>query len=109
MAKLNPVKQIGFLQKGDDVSSRNICKELLDGANIEVSGSDALVEPAERYLYNKIPIFDNLCRFFVEGYMGRSREKKMRCRSFATGVKGVGRQGNLRRDDLQVEDDNIMC
>ena len=44
MAKLNPVKQIGFLQKGDDVSSRNLCKELLDGANIEVSGSDALVQ-----------------------------------------------------------------
>ena len=46
MAKLNPMKQVDLLQKSDDVSSRNLRKELLDGANIIVSGSDALVESA---------------------------------------------------------------
>ena len=44
MAKLDPMKHIDFLQKGDDVSSRNLRKELLDSANVEVSGSNALVE-----------------------------------------------------------------
>ena len=46
MAKLNPMKQVDLLQKSDDVSSRNLSKELLDGANIKVCGSDALVESA---------------------------------------------------------------
>ena len=32
MAKLNPIKQVDRLQKSDDVSSRNLRKELLNGA-----------------------------------------------------------------------------
>ena len=48
MAMLDPVQQVDFLQKGDDVGvdSRDLRKELSDRANIEMSGSHALVECA---------------------------------------------------------------
>ena len=35
MAKLDALEQVDFLQKVDDVGSRDLRKDLLDGANIE--------------------------------------------------------------------------
>ena len=45
MAKLNPIEQVD-LQKTDDGSSRDLCKELPYSVNIKVPGSGALVESA---------------------------------------------------------------
>ena len=45
MGKLNPIEQ-DDLQKSDDVSSRDLCKELPYSVNIKVPGSGALVESA---------------------------------------------------------------
>ena len=44
--KLNPIEQVDLLQKSDDVSSRDLCKELPHSANSKMSGSDALVKSA---------------------------------------------------------------
>ena len=43
--KLNPIEQVD-LQKSNDVSSRDLCKELPHSANSKVSGSGALVKSA---------------------------------------------------------------
>ena len=45
MAKVNPIEQVD-LQKTDDGSSRDLCKELPYSVNIKVPGSGALVESA---------------------------------------------------------------